>query len=169
MEVGLSLFTFKNLNDNINNKNKSNNGILQNKLFETTESESNITTTTNNNIISQHSFPPQQELTFLQQEPQQNQSQQPTAQQQSAQHPPTQPLSTQPPQQPSTQPPPSKKSPQQQNCCGCNELIEEKYLLKIGEDYWHECCVKCCICETALDNSCYVKNKRLLCRVDYER
>uniref|UniRef100_A0A1I8IIH3 LIM homeobox transcription factor 1-alpha n=1 Tax=Macrostomum lignano TaxID=282301 RepID=A0A1I8IIH3_9PLAT len=43
-------------------------------------------------------------------------------------------------------------------CAGCNSSIEDKYLLKIRTESWHEQC-----------ESCYVRDNVLYCRYDYAK
>ena len=54
------------------------------------------------------------------------------------------------------------------NCFGCNQPIMEKYLLLIGDRYWHEKCVICSVCKSPLQSKCFVRKGELLCKNDYQ-
>ncbi|CAD5113850.1 DgyrCDS3009 [Dimorphilus gyrociliatus] len=54
-------------------------------------------------------------------------------------------------------------------CVGCKLPIEERYLLQLGGELWHENCLRCSVCRVALSNSCFVRDGRLFCKVDYYR
>ncbi len=52
-------------------------------------------------------------------------------------------------------------------CSYCNMVIEEKYLFKLMDSYWHEECLRCSQCGIGLRNSCFSKNGLLFCKEDY--
>ncbi|KAK2567169.1 LIM domain transcription factor LMO4.2 [Acropora cervicornis] len=57
-------------------------------------------------------------------------------------------------------------------CAGCMKAIEERYLLKAVDKFWHTTCLKCCECGVVLEQigkSCFVKGTAILCRYDYMR
>lgn len=54
-------------------------------------------------------------------------------------------------------------------CNACEKHITEKFLLKIREQYWHEDCLKCCICAIKLIGGCFTKDKKFYCKDDYRR
>ena len=56
-------------------------------------------------------------------------------------------------------------------CSGCGSLIAERYLLKVSERCWHPACLRCTVCQTTLDHhaSCYVREGRVYCKVDYSK
>ncbi|XP_020915885.1 LIM homeobox transcription factor 1-beta isoform X3 [Exaiptasia diaphana] len=54
-------------------------------------------------------------------------------------------------------------------CTGCNEPIEDRFLMKVVDEAWHESCLQCCICRTPLSRSCFSKDRKLYCRSDYEK
>ncbi|ELT95963.1 hypothetical protein CAPTEDRAFT_167213 [Capitella teleta] len=54
-------------------------------------------------------------------------------------------------------------------CCGCGLTIEDRYLLRVMGNSWHERCLQCDFCRAPLTRSCFVKNGRLLCKLDYDR
>ncbi|EDO44223.1 predicted protein, partial [Nematostella vectensis] len=54
-------------------------------------------------------------------------------------------------------------------CTGCNEPIEDRFLMKVVDEAWHESCLQCCICRSQLSRSCFSKDRKLYCRTDYEK
>ncbi|GAB6022631.1 hypothetical protein CHUAL_006726 [Chamberlinius hualienensis] len=56
-------------------------------------------------------------------------------------------------------------------CCSCGQLISDRYLLKVNGRSWHAKCLRCCMCQTALDRqpSCFVKEDGVYCKADYVR
>uniref|UniRef100_A0A5S6Q3D2 Uncharacterized protein n=1 Tax=Trichuris muris TaxID=70415 RepID=A0A5S6Q3D2_TRIMR len=56
-------------------------------------------------------------------------------------------------------------------CTGCKALITDRYLLNVAGCLWHERCLKCDECDRELshESSCFVKDGKVLCRVDYDR
>ncbi|XP_076091072.1 LIM/homeobox protein LMX-1.2-like isoform X1 [Mytilus galloprovincialis] len=54
-------------------------------------------------------------------------------------------------------------------CPGCQHPIEDRFLMKLMDCYWHEQCVRCCMCQMALTNSCFSRNRKLYCKVDYQK
>ncbi|EDV27530.1 uncharacterized protein TRIADDRAFT_20649 [Trichoplax adhaerens] len=56
-----------------------------------------------------------------------------------------------------------------QKCTGCNQLIQDKFLLKVADDLWHEDCLRCYKCTQPLSKSCYIKDHKLYCKEDYDK
>jgi len=54
-------------------------------------------------------------------------------------------------------------------CAGCRLPIEDRFLLRVMENSWHERCLQCSVCFEPLRHSCFVKDRRLLCRRDYDK
>ncbi|XP_062515055.1 LIM domain only protein 3-like [Corticium candelabrum] len=57
-------------------------------------------------------------------------------------------------------------------CAGCGTGIEDRYLLFSLDRYWHQGCLRCSCCHTALaaeGSTCYVKADQILCKKDYLR
>ena len=56
-------------------------------------------------------------------------------------------------------------------CCGCGNLINDPFILKVGDEFWHSGCLQCSVCHFRLDlqPSCYIKDGRLYCHADYAR
>ena len=54
-------------------------------------------------------------------------------------------------------------------CRGCNKEIFDQYYLRVNEASWHEECLKCQQCDIKLgiEETCFFKENKLLCKVDY--
>lgn len=59
----------------------------------------------------------------------------------------------------------------QPNCAACGGPILDRYLLKVCDSLWHEHCLTCSICDTLLAQapSCYVRDGKIFCKLDYKR
>ncbi|XP_061702783.1 LIM homeobox transcription factor 1-alpha [Syngnathoides biaculeatus] len=54
-------------------------------------------------------------------------------------------------------------------CAGCSSPIADRFLLRVNERSWHESCVKCAVCLSALTGTCYCRDRLLYCKPDYEK
>ncbi|XP_064547468.1 LIM homeobox transcription factor 1-alpha [Drosophila montana] len=54
-------------------------------------------------------------------------------------------------------------------CEGCGQKIHDRYLMNVGDSNWHEQCLACCYCGMQLHHTCYVRNSKLYCKLDYDR
>lgn len=54
-------------------------------------------------------------------------------------------------------------------CEGCGQKIHDRYLMNVGDSNWHESCLACCYCGQQLHQTCYMRNGKLYCKIDYER
>nr|XP_057906272.1 LIM homeobox transcription factor 1-alpha isoform X3 [Doryrhamphus excisus] len=54
-------------------------------------------------------------------------------------------------------------------CAGCESPIADRFLLRVNERSWHETCVKCTVCMSALTGTCYCRDRLLYCKPDYEK
>lgn len=64
----------------------------------------------------------------------------------------------------------AENSPSEQiTCAGCNKVIQERYLHKVLDKYWHVECVKCSECQSLLSEKCYWREGKLFCRADFFR
>lgn len=60
---------------------------------------------------------------------------------------------------------------EQEMCYACGQLISDRYLLHVNGRSWHPHCLRCSICQAALDRqpSCFIKDDHVYCRTDYVR
>ncbi|XP_069121888.1 LIM/homeobox protein LMX-1.2-like isoform X2 [Argopecten irradians] len=56
-----------------------------------------------------------------------------------------------------------------EQCTGCQHPIEDRFLLKVQDHFWHETCLLCAICRLPLSGSCFVKDQQLYCKHDYDK
>ncbi|KAI0227396.1 LIM/homeobox protein Awh, partial [Lamellibrachia satsuma] len=56
-------------------------------------------------------------------------------------------------------------------CFGCGDVITERYLLNVNGRAWHVQCLRCCVCQDALDrqSSCFIREDNIYCKIDYAR
>ncbi|KAJ6653857.1 hypothetical protein lerEdw1_008605 [Lerista edwardsae] len=54
-------------------------------------------------------------------------------------------------------------------CEGCRGVIAERFLLRLNDSLWHERCVRCAACQEPLESTCFYRDKKLYCRLDYEK
>ncbi|XP_033007236.1 LIM homeobox transcription factor 1-alpha [Lacerta agilis] len=54
-------------------------------------------------------------------------------------------------------------------CEGCGGIIAERFLLRLNERLWHERCVRCAACQDPLRGTCFFRDQKLYCRLDYEK
>ena len=56
-------------------------------------------------------------------------------------------------------------------CAACSEPITDKYLLQVNGRSWHSHCLRCCVCQLALDRqpSCFIKDDSIYCKTDYAK
>ncbi|XP_033099463.1 LIM homeobox transcription factor 1-beta-like [Anneissia japonica] len=59
--------------------------------------------------------------------------------------------------------------PTKEVCTGCQSAIEDRYLMKVMENSWHESCLQCYVCQQQLTHSCFSRDRKLYCKNDYER
>ncbi|XP_076062314.1 uncharacterized protein LOC143037671 [Oratosquilla oratoria] len=68
--------------------------------------------------------------------------------------------------------PEAERNTNPQDCAGCGKRINDRYLLKALELYWHEDCLKCGCCDCRLGevgSTLFTKGNLILCRRDYLR
>lgn len=54
--------------------------------------------------------------------------------------------------------------------CGlCMQPICDRYIMKVVDTPYHERCLQCASCCCNLMNTCYQRDNKLYCRIDYER
>ncbi|KAH3797084.1 LIM homeobox transcription factor 1-beta.1-like isoform X2 [Dreissena polymorpha] len=54
-------------------------------------------------------------------------------------------------------------------CAGCCRPIEDRFLMRVVDLSWHERCLHCCVCQMPLQGTCFVKDRKLYCRLDYDK
>lgn len=55
------------------------------------------------------------------------------------------------------------------SCGSCLQPICDRYIMKVVENSYHEKCLNCFICCGNLMNTCFQRDNKLYCRIDYER
>ncbi|KAJ7411868.1 LIM homeobox transcription factor 1-alpha [Willisornis vidua] len=53
-------------------------------------------------------------------------------------------------------------------CEGCQQVISDRFLLRLNDSLWHEQCVQCASCKEPLQTTCFYRDKKLYCKLDYE-
>ncbi|XP_014798852.1 PREDICTED: LIM homeobox transcription factor 1-alpha-like [Calidris pugnax] len=53
-------------------------------------------------------------------------------------------------------------------CEGCQRVISDRFLLRLNDSLWHEQCVQCVSCKEPLQTTCFYRDKKLYCKLDYE-
>lgn len=54
-------------------------------------------------------------------------------------------------------------------CFGCQTAIEDRYIMRVMDNSWHEKCLTCTECDTILTQTCYSRDCKLYCKSDYEK
>ncbi|XP_042206442.1 LIM/homeobox protein Awh-like [Homarus americanus] len=56
-------------------------------------------------------------------------------------------------------------------CEGCHDVIVDRFLLRVNSRSWHQTCLRCCVCQLALDRqpSCFIREHNVYCKTDYTR
>lgn len=54
-------------------------------------------------------------------------------------------------------------------CAYCCQPICDRYIMRVVDTSFHEGCLKCATCALHLVHSCYARDGKLYCRIDYER
>ncbi|KFU91193.1 LIM homeobox transcription factor 1-alpha, partial [Chaetura pelagica] len=54
-------------------------------------------------------------------------------------------------------------------CEGCQRVISDRFLLRLNDSLWHEQCVQCASCKEPLHTTCFYRDKKLYCKLDYEK
>ncbi|XP_032595860.1 LIM homeobox transcription factor 1-beta isoform X2 [Drosophila grimshawi] len=55
------------------------------------------------------------------------------------------------------------------HCAYCCQPICDRYIMRVVDSSFHEGCLKCTACAQHLVHSCYARDGKLYCRLDYER
>lgn len=54
-------------------------------------------------------------------------------------------------------------------CGACCQPICDRYIMKVVDTAYHERCLQCTTCCCNLMTSCFIKDNKPYCRIDYER
>ncbi|XP_023646854.1 LIM/homeobox protein LMX-1.2-like isoform X1 [Paramormyrops kingsleyae] len=54
-------------------------------------------------------------------------------------------------------------------CEGCQRPISDRFLMRVNESSWHEECLQCTVCQQPLSTSCYLRDRKLYCKLDYQQ
>lgn len=60
-------------------------------------------------------------------------------------------------------------APTSVSCGSCLQPICDRYIMKVVDTPYHERCLQCISCCSSLINTCYQRDNKLYCRIDYER
>jgi LIM homeobox protein 3/4 len=52
-------------------------------------------------------------------------------------------------------------------CGGCQELILDRFILKVLDRTWHAKCLKCSECSGQLSDKCFARNGQVFCKEDF--
>ncbi|XP_073975596.1 LIM homeobox transcription factor 1-beta isoform X2 [Rhodnius prolixus] len=56
-----------------------------------------------------------------------------------------------------------------ERCGSCSAPISDRYIMRVGDTSYHERCLVCSLCQAALSHTCFYRDSKLYCRIDYER
>ncbi|CAB1319085.1 unnamed protein product [Coregonus sp. 'balchen'] len=54
-------------------------------------------------------------------------------------------------------------------CEGCQRPISDRFLMRVNESSWHEECLQCAVCQQPLTTTCYFRDRKLYCKIDYQQ
>lgn len=54
-------------------------------------------------------------------------------------------------------------------CAACGRGIADRYVMRVGEKSYHEDCLSCAACASPLVHTCFTRDHKLYCRMDYDR
>ncbi|XP_014817470.1 PREDICTED: LIM homeobox transcription factor 1-alpha-like, partial [Calidris pugnax] len=54
-------------------------------------------------------------------------------------------------------------------CEGCQRVISDRVLLRLNDSPWHKQCVQCVSCKEPLRTTCFYRDRKLYCKLDYEK
>lgn len=54
-------------------------------------------------------------------------------------------------------------------CGSCCRPISDRYILRVVDTSYHESCLQCICCRMQLMHSCFIRDGKFYCRIDYER
>ncbi|XP_071552882.1 LIM homeobox transcription factor 1-alpha-like isoform X1 [Panulirus ornatus] len=54
-------------------------------------------------------------------------------------------------------------------CEGCGRTIQDRFIMRVIDTSWHEDCLVCCVCRVQLQHSCFARDNKIYCKLDYDR
>ncbi|CAL4067885.1 unnamed protein product, partial [Meganyctiphanes norvegica] len=54
-------------------------------------------------------------------------------------------------------------------CEGCGRGIQDRFIMRVIDTSWHEECLVCCVCRMQLQHSCFARDNKIYCKLDYDR
>lgn len=54
-------------------------------------------------------------------------------------------------------------------CEGCGRSIQDRFIMRVIDTSWHEDCLVCCVCRVQLQHSCFARDNKIYCKLDYDR
>ncbi|XP_069987759.1 LIM/homeobox protein LMX-1.2 [Penaeus vannamei] len=54
-------------------------------------------------------------------------------------------------------------------CEGCGRNIQDRFIMRVIDTSWHEDCLVCCVCRVQLQHSCFARDNKIYCKLDYDR
>ncbi|XP_048114514.1 LIM homeobox transcription factor 1, beta a isoform X2 [Alosa alosa] len=54
-------------------------------------------------------------------------------------------------------------------CEGCQRPISDRFLMRVNDSSWHEDCLQCAVCQQPLTTTCYYRDRKLYCKLDYQQ
>ncbi|KAG7168682.1 LIM homeobox transcription factor 1-alpha-like, partial [Homarus americanus] len=54
-------------------------------------------------------------------------------------------------------------------CEGCGRTIHDRFIMRVIDTSWHEDCLVCCVCRVQLQHSCFARDNKIYCKLDYDR
>lgn len=52
-------------------------------------------------------------------------------------------------------------------CAGCQDRIEDPFLLNVNERAYHSRCLRCAECNQQLSEKCFYRDAKIYCRTDF--
>ncbi|XP_013778325.1 LIM/homeobox protein Lhx3-like [Limulus polyphemus] len=56
-----------------------------------------------------------------------------------------------------------------QKCAGCDQVILDRFILKVLDKTWHAKCLRCAECQTPMTTRCFSRHGQVLCKDDFFR
>ncbi|MPC20069.1 LIM homeobox transcription factor 1-beta [Portunus trituberculatus] len=53
-------------------------------------------------------------------------------------------------------------------CEGCGRTIHDRFIMRVIDTSWHEDCLVCCVCRVQLQHSCFARDSKIYCKLDYD-